>query len=236
MIALKFQSFDSLLCLFEIVERVALRKDGAANDEIDGVRSADSAGLLDEIASLRGSLARCAARIAELESLANIDPLLNISNRRNFLAELGYAVARVGEHGVPAAILFLDVDGLKTINDTLGHRAGDKALVKVAQLLVGSVRQTDLVARFAGDEFAILLDQADELSAWRMALRIVETVNQCEFRVGGVCVALSVAVGVGVILRGDTPEAVIERADKEMYRIKAIGPPSLSLVGGPLKE
>ncbi len=212
------------------MERLALGDDCAANDGRDGASLADSSGLLHEIASLRGALARCVGRIAELESLANIDPLVNISNRRNFLAELASAIARVGQHGVPAAVIFLDVDGLKSINDRLGHHAGDKALVQVAQSLVASVRQRDLVARFAGDEFTILLDQADELSAWRMALRIVETVNQCEFRVGAVCVALSVAVGVGVVLPGDTPEAVIERADKEMYRIKAIGAPSLSLV------
>ncbi len=211
-------------------EGLALRDDRAANDDRDGASSADRAGLLDEIAMLRSALARCAARMAELDLLANVDPLVELSNRRSFLAHLESAIARVVERGVPAAVLFLDVDGLKSINDKFGHLAGDKALVKVARLLVASVRQADLVARFAGDEFGILLEHADELSAWRMALRIVETVDECELCVGDVCLPLSVAVGVGVIHPGDTPEAVLERADKEMYRIKAISEATLTMV------
>lgn len=207
-----------------------MRDERAANDVRDGTSVADSAGLLEEIAVLRGALAKCAGRIAELEGLANVDPLVNLSNRRNFLAELKSAIARVANHGVAAAVLFLDVDGLKAINDRHGHHTGDKALVKVARLLAASVRQGDVVARFAGDEFAILLSEADELSAWRMALRIVETVEKCEFRASNHRVRLSVAVGVSVIRREDTPETVLQRADKEMYRIKAIGAPSLSLV------
>ena len=204
--------------------------DQAANDDLFGASLADRAALLDEIASLRGALARCSARIAILDGLANMDSLVNLPNRRNFLANLESAIARVGEHDVPAAVLFLDVDGLKAINDRLGHSTGDKVLIKVARLLVASVRQDDLVARLAGDEFGILLEHADELSAWRMALRIVETFDKCEFCVGGDPLPLSVAVGVGVIRRGDSPEEVLERADKEMYRIKALSGPALTLV------
>ena len=195
--------------------------DQAANDR-DVASSAEKAALLDEIGMLRSALAGCAARIAALDREANVDPLVNLSNRRRFLANLASTITRVREQGLAAAVLFLDLDGLKAINDRLGHNAGDEALVKVARLLVASVRQGDLVARFAGDEFGILLENADELSAWRMALRIVETVDECEFCVGNVCVPLSIAVGVGVVRPGDTPEAVLERADKEMYRIKQI--------------
>lgn len=221
---------DSLLCSLIKVECIALSDDQAANDDRCEVSLADKAALLDEIASLRAALARCSAQIVLLDGLANLDPLVNLPNRRNFVANLESAIARVGEHDTPAAVLFLDVDGLKAINDRLGHSAGDKALVKVARLLVASVRQGDLVARLAGDEFGILLEHADELSAWRMALRIAETVDECEFCVGGDTLPLSVAVGVGLIRRGDTPEEVLERADKEMYRIKAISGPALTLV------
>src|SRR6185369_9641446 len=139
-----------------------------------------------------------------------------------FFASLEQLIARVERYDVPAAMLFVDVDGLKAVNDKLGHNAGDKALIKIARLLVASVRKADFVARLAGDEFGILLEHADELSAWKMALRVVETVDECEFCVDGACLPLSVAIGVGMIQRGDTPETVLARADKEMYRIKAL--------------
>ena len=207
-----------------------MQSDQAANDDCEGATSAEKAALLDEIGLLRSALAVCAARIASLDREANVDPLVNLSNRRRFLVNLESTIARVREQDLAAAVLFLDLDGLKAINDRLGHNAGDEALVRVARLLVASVRQGDLVSRFAGDEFGILLENADELSAWRMALRIVETVDECEFCVGEVCVPLSIAVGVGVVRPGDTPEAVLERADKEMYRIKQISDATLRMV------
>jgi diguanylate cyclase (GGDEF)-like protein len=119
-------------------------------------------------------------------------------------------------------MLFVDVDGLKTINDRFGHNAGDKAIAEVGRLLARTVRRTDLVARLAGDEFGVLLEQSDELSGWQMALRIVETVDEAQFCVDGVCLRLSVAVGVAEIEPGDTLESVFARADKEMYRIKKL--------------
>lgn len=197
-------------------------KDHPANDDQGSLDGRGRAELLQEIGLLRGALGRCAFRIAELERLANLDPLVDLPNRRNFLGRLETSIGEVHGHGVEAAVLFLDVDGLKTINDTFGHDAGDKALVEVARLLVASVRKDDVVARLAGDEFAILLERTDELKAWRMALRVVETVDDCRFCVDEVCVTLSVAVGVAMIKRGDTAKAVLSRADKEMYRIKAL--------------
>jgi diguanylate cyclase (GGDEF)-like protein len=193
----------------------------AAND--DGVVSLDEAiVLLEEIARLRRELATCEAQLLELDRLAHRDQLVDLPNRRSFLESLERLIARVERYGGDAAMLFVDVDGLKAINDKFGHNAGDRALAEVAQLLVASVRKADLVARLAGDEFGILLEQADELSAWQMALRVVETVDESRFCINGTSLPLSVAVGVGMILRGDTPEAVFARADKEMYRIKAV--------------
>ena len=190
----------------------------AAND--DGSISLDDAiALLDEIERLHGQLAVAEARLSELDRLAHRDSLVDLPNRRSFFASLEQLIARVERYDVPAALLFVDVDGLKAVNDKF---AGDQALAKIGSLLVASVRKADFVARLAGDEFGILLEHADELSAWKMALRVVETVDECEFCVDGACLPLSVAIGVGMIQRGDTPETVLARADKEMYRIKAL--------------
>jgi len=194
-----------------------------AND--DGRVSFDDAlALVDEIERLRARLAEYEARVAELDRLAHRDALVDLPNRRSFFANLERLIARIERYGGEAALVFVDVDGLKAINDRFGHNAGDQALVEVARLLMTSVRNSDFVARFAGDEFAILLEQSDELSAWQTALRVVEAVDDCQFCVENVCLPLSVAVGVGVIKPGDTPQSVLARADKEMYRIKAIAP------------
>jgi diguanylate cyclase (GGDEF)-like protein len=195
------------------------------NDEF--VSFDDAMALLGEIERLRSELAKSDARLAELEMLAHRDPLVGLPNRRSFLSSLQNVIARVERYGGPAALLFVDVDGLKAINDQFGHVAGDRALVQIGRLLTESVRKADLVGRLAGDEFGILLEQTDELGAWQMALRVVETVDECEFCIADVCLPLSVAIGVGMIERGDSPEAVLARADKEMYRIKAVSSASL---------
>jgi diguanylate cyclase (GGDEF)-like protein len=196
---------------------------GAADND-EAVSLDDAMMLLDEIERLRSQLTSYESRLSELDRLAHRDTLVDLPNRRSFLASLEQLIARVDRYGGPAAMLFVDVDGLKAINDEFGHVAGDKALVEVARLLVASVRKSDFVGRLAGDEFGILLEHADELSAWQMALRVVETVDECQFCINGVCLPLSVAIGVGMIESGDLPEAVFARADKEMYRIKAVGP------------
>lgn len=203
----------------------SLLKDCPANDDQLNAGAGGKAELLREIARLREALEKCASRIAELERIAHVDPLVQLPNRRSFLRRLDYSVADVHRHGVEGAVLFLDVDGLKSINDKFGHEAGDKALVEVAKLLAASVRTTDVVARLSGDEFAILLERTDELSAWRMAERIVEKVDDCRFCIESVCVDLSIAVGVAMIRLGDTSQAVLTRADREMYRIKALSGP-----------
>jgi diguanylate cyclase (GGDEF)-like protein len=191
-----------------------------AND--DGLVSlAQAEALVSEIEHLRAKLNEVEARLSHLDELAHQDSLVNLPNRRSFLANLERAIARVEEHGHPAAVLFVDVDGLKSINDTFGHKAGDDALTEIAQLIVASVRKSDCVARMGGDEFGILLEHLDEQRAWVMALRVVENVVGSNFCVNGKCLRLSVAVGVAMIRSGDDPQAVIDRADKEMYRIKS---------------
>jgi diguanylate cyclase (GGDEF)-like protein len=200
-----------------------LREDRAAND--DAALSLDDAiVLLEEIERLRAELAGMEQRLTELDSLAHRDPLVNLSNRRSFLAKLDHLIGSVERHGHHAAILFADLDGLKAINDKFGHPVGDKALVEVSGLLVACVRKGDWVARLSGDEFGILLDHTDELSAWRTALRIVETVDDHPFRVESIWLPLSVAVGATAIQPGDTAESVLTRADREMYRIKEVRP------------
>lgn len=181
----------------------------------------DAEALIAEIDRLRAHVASLEQRVSQLDRLAHRDPLVDLPNRRSFLASLDAMIARVDRYGDQAAMLFVDLDGLKRINDRFGHAAGDQALIQVAQMLVASVRKSDYVARIGGDEFGILLERIDERGAWEMALRIVETVVGSQFSINGNCLPLSVAAGVGTINADDDSQSVIARADKAMYRVKA---------------
>jgi diguanylate cyclase (GGDEF)-like protein len=193
---------------------------GAWPDMDQRVISADPEALVAEISRLRAEVARLESRVEELDRLANMDALAPIANRRGLITQLDLLIARHERHGTPAAMLFVDLDGLKAINDAFGHCAGDAALIHLSELMLSSVRQTDLVARIGGDEFAILLDHAGEASACETAARLADAVAGCEFCHDGQCLPLSVAIGMTPIMTGDSPETVLARADQDMYRVK----------------
>lgn len=177
--------------------------------------------LIEEISLLRAKVARLQERVEQLDQLAHQDSLINLPNRRGFMRELERLIARVDRYGIDGAMLFVDLDGLKMINDTFGHRAGDEALIQVANLLASGVRHSDVVARIGGDEFGILLESSDENAAQETAARLIDQISACEFLHDGEPLPLSVAIGVGMIDALDTPDLVMERADEAMYRRKA---------------
>jgi diguanylate cyclase (GGDEF)-like protein len=177
--------------------------------------------LISEIIGLRGKISQLQERVEQLDLLAHEDSLVGLPNRRGFMRALERVIDRVNRYDEKAALLFVDVDGLKLINDTFGHQAGDEALMQVARLLLGGVRKSDIVARLGGDEFAILLGHADEDSARETATRLVDGIAGSKFVHQGKSLPLSVAIGAGAISSDDTPEAALSRADQEMYRRKA---------------
>jgi diguanylate cyclase (GGDEF)-like protein len=182
---------------------------------------ADVERLVEEISRLRGQVAQLQERVEQLDHLAHQDSLIDLPNRRGFVRELERLIARVGRYDAHAAMLFVDLDGLKSINDTFGHRAGDMALIQVAGLLESGVRKSDVVARIGGDEFGILLECADEQAAHETAARLVDMIADCDFLHDGDSLPLSVAIGVGMIDAHDDADAVMARADEQMYRRKA---------------
>jgi len=185
------------------------------------VCSVDTGVLMDEIARLRGEVARLESRVEELDHEVHRDSLVPVANRRGLVRQLDMLIARHERHGTPAALLFVDVDGLKSLNDSFGHAAGDAALIFLAALMARSVRQTDQVARLGGDEFAILLDHAEEASAMETARRLVDAVADSDFIYLGQPLPLSIAIGLTMIEKGDLAQAVLDRADQAMYRDKA---------------
>ncbi len=139
----------------------------------------DPAQLLEEIARLRAEVMNLEARVEELDRLAHQDALVPLVNRRGMLRELEMMIARHERHGTPAAMLFVDLNDLKMLNDQYGHMGGDAALMRVAEKLLQGTRANDCVARLGGDEFCVLLDHADEKSALETAERLVDSIA-CE--------------------------------------------------------
>jgi diguanylate cyclase (GGDEF)-like protein len=192
---------------------------GAMSDQVAGVPDVET--LIAEISELRGKVAQLQDRVEQLDQLAHQDTLIDLPNRRGFMRALERLIDRVRRYDERAALLFVDLDGLKFINDTFGHAAGDQALIQVARLLSGGVRRSDLVARLGGDEFGILLGHSDEANAHETAARLVDLIAGSEFSHAGKELPLSVAIGVGMIGGEDSAETVMARADAEMYRRKA---------------
>jgi len=189
-------------------------------------RSADSG--LDATASLRAEVARLTreleearAKIAELELHADVDPMLDILNRRGFDRELSRSLAYVKRYGTPAALLYIDLDGFKAVNDRYGHAAGDELLKLVAGELAANVRASDLVGRLGGDEFGVLMWNAAKPQAM-MRARDLEIRIECIALARG-AERLSVGASVGVaVLHGDlTTAGLIDLADKAMYARKS---------------
>ena len=174
--------------------------------------------LIQEIERLRAQVAQLEARVEQLDELAHQDSLVGLPNRRGFMRALDRFIDRAKRYDEPSAMLFVDLDGLKMINDTFGHKAGDEALIQVAALLVGGVRRSDLVARIGGDEFGLLLAHADDASAHETAARLVDQIADCDFMHNGDPLPLSVAIGM--ICPDDCAETIMARADEEMYRRK----------------
>lgn len=190
-------------------------------DQFAELSTAES--LRGEVARLRAEIAQLTARVSQLDELAHQDSLIDMPNRRGFMRQLHSLIGRVRRYNESAALLFVDIDGLKQINDSFGHPAGDQALIQVANLLVDGVRQADCVARLGGDEFGILLAHASQESAEDTATRLTDQIAGCDFSHCGQPLPLSVAIGVAEIGPDDEAAEVMARADAAMYARKSVG-------------
>ncbi len=158
-----------------------------------------------------------------LAGLAHLDPLTRLGNRRDFERRLGEAHARALRSGKNLALLFIDLDGFKAVNDTHGHAAGDGLLVSVGQRLQACVRQTDSVSRLGGDEFTVLLENAGTPEdIGELCGRIVESLSHPHL-IGIHAVISTPSIGAAVLAPGDTLQSLQARADAAMYRAKQAG-------------
>ena len=173
--------------------------------------------LITELDDLRGEVGRLKAQLAAAEELADRDVLTPVRNRRAFVRELHRAAAFTLRYGSPASLVYFDLDGFKTVNDRFGHAAGDAALQAVARRLSDNVRESDVVGRMGGDEFAVILAQADRITAESKAAALAAVIEGQPVQCGDWSVPLHVSYGVREIAADVEAETVIAQADAAMF-------------------
>ena len=177
----------------------------------------------EDRAVVRGALERAEKTEAELRFLADHDSLTGLLNRRRFRAELDQYVSFAARYGGQGAVMVIDIDGLKEVNDSLGHRAGDTLIRRVSEILRERVRATDIVARLSGDEFAVLMPQTDTGGALQLGedlrAQVAEGMPPAS-EVDGATISVGIAMFGGQSTIG--AESVLVAADQAMYEAKEV--------------
>jgi len=173
------------------------------------------------IRGLRAQLALALARIDELQAHADTDFLLDIPNRRGFERELNRSIAYIKRYHASGALIVLDVDRLKPINDAFGHAAGDQVLQAIVAELSRQVRSSDVIGRLGGDEFALLLWNLSETDARAKAASLEQAVDRLTFTFRGRTVTTGASAGVAVLDPHAEAGRALEQADSAMYVRKA---------------
>jgi len=187
-------------------------------------RSAALAGLNDELEETNRGMVALHAELEDanvaITRVAAIDPLTGVANRRHFSESLAKAIALAQRHGYSLGLVSFDLDGLKRVNDSSGHEAGDVIITSFATLLSSLCREADLPARLGGDEFSVLLPGIDESGGRAFAERVRTAVRACaELQRGGV----TVSGGIAAWAPGELPADLLRRADDGLYTAKHSG-------------
>ncbi len=183
---------------------------------------------------LEGALAKAEKTEAELRYLADHDSLTGLLNRRSFRLKLDRYVSFSARYGGQGAVMIIDIDGLKEVNDRLGHQPGDNLIRRVAEILRERVRTTDIVARLSGDEFAVLMPQTETGGALQLGEDLRAQVAE-GFPAGSELGEATISVGITMFggKRDGSSEAVLVAADQAMYRAKEEGRNRIALFHGP---
>lgn len=180
------------------------------------------AAMIGEIDTLRADVEQLTHTLAEVESSADRDPLAPVYNRRAFIREAQRVVALVRRHEVEASMIYFDLNNFKQINDAHGHAAGDAVLRSVAETLLKQTRETDIVGRIGGDEFAVVLSHVNPDAARTKAEALAAAICTERVLVDGVALYPSAAIGVAPFTAGEGAEQTLARADERMYQDKAL--------------
>jgi len=197
------------------------RKSPKRNKRAQSKRAPAPQAAKTTIRRLRGELARARRQIEELQASADTDFLLGIPNRRGFEHELARALAYIKRYRASGALIVLDVDRLKPINDAFGHAAGDQVLKAIAAVFTLQVRSSDIVGRLGGDEFALLLWNLSETDAKAKAAALEQAIDRLTFRFGSNTITAGASAGVAMLGSHAELSSALEQADRAMYVRKA---------------
>ncbi len=193
---------------------------GIPETELTAMVGAAIMALMQEVERLRRDLEGGKSRITDLERLADQDSLVCVANGRAFVRELSRMISFVERYGTPGSVLYFDINGLKRINDSFGHAAGDAAIRHVASALTRNVRESDFVGRLGGDEFGVILSNTGERAANDKAASLAAGIEARPFEWRGRGLALTVAYGAYAFNGGDDVAKALAEADRDMYARK----------------
>lgn len=178
--------------------------------------------LMQEVERLRRDVEEMKRRNSNLEKLADEDALLPVVNRRAFVRELSRAMSFAQRYSQPSSVGYFDVNNMKTINDELGHAAGDAALLHVARSLLANIRHSDVVGRLGGDEFGVILSQIGEEAAHRKTVELAEKISAAPVEWEGKTFEVSIAHGNYTFNGAQSEDAsdALNAADRAMYAQK----------------
>jgi diguanylate cyclase (GGDEF)-like protein len=209
------------------LERLSHAADRVAHGDLDQEVPVHGGGEVSQLTVVFNDMVRRLREgRTELERLSVTDQLTGLSNRRHLDEELIRETQRHERHRRTFAILLLDIDHFKALNDTHGHPAGDAVLRQFAKILKDNTRSGDCVARFGGEEFLVILPETPAAGALHLAEKIRATTEQHKFVLGGDAAEVSVTVSMGLARfpeHGKTPETLIMVADEALYRSKQGG-------------
>jgi diguanylate cyclase len=200
--------------------------------EQEPLLSSDQRMLLKSV-SLNAAQALSNAHQHEMAlSLAAHDALTGLFNRRTFDGCLKREFENYRRYGNPAALIMIDLDHFKSVNDSLGHEAGDEVLRSVARIIGQSVRATDITARLGGEEFAVILPNSRQIEALPVARRIQDSLRRNSFKFGDTIFKQTVSQGLAdtSVCRADSPEDLMRQADSAMYQAKKEGRNTIRMI------
>jgi len=176
--------------------------------------------LMAEVDRLKQELVYSQQKVEELEFIADEDPLVHVLNRRAFDRELNRALAYARRYTMTASFLYLDLNDFKRVNDQYGHGAGDEVLRYVGKVLAENVRSSDVVGRLGGDEFGVILVQADENVAMMKVEDLMAKISAQPVVYNENEIFVSVSVGFAMFTADDDVDTLVARADKAMFEFK----------------
>jgi diguanylate cyclase (GGDEF)-like protein len=179
--------------------------------------------MREELEESKRTTSKLTQLLEQVESKAMIDPLTQVFNRGTYNMEIDQMIKKFKRYKNPAALIIIDIDHFKTFNDDYGHKVGDAVLALVASVIKGAVRDTDMVFRYGGEEFVVLLDNLDLKNALTVAEKVRAQIESHHLTNKENVLNVTVSIGLSCFKEGDIETSVFERADKALYQGKQNG-------------